>query len=249
MNTPETEKAGPTLTEHLAMEQDKPKRAPTYVDNAGRPVNPDEVRPVKPIELETPESMLVKERAALKEAREHVARLEAKLREVYADCKTAVDLAAAANKDLLEKKKRIAEIAAQRNLWERRALAAEARPTPEGLKEIQEDRNHLRSEVAGKDKEISRLTTELHKVAGDAGGAVREARVAEQRAKDRAESVLATLESMQRARDKAEKEREITQAEKGKLIEASANWRIRAEAAEKELAELKKPKTTAPAGK
>jgi colicin import membrane protein len=173
----------------------------TFVDDRGRAVDPEEVRPVKPIDLNTPEQLLKKAEEKLKEteAREKV--LEAKLAEAQTDAKLAVEIAAATNRDLQAQKKRSAEIAAERETWKGRATRAEAKPTPEHVVNIVAERDRLRQEVAAKDRRIA----EADKRATADSLAVEQAKRIAAAAEQREGMVRGTIESMQIARDAAQK--------------------------------------------
>jgi len=172
----------------------------TFVDNLGRPVNPDEVKPVKPIELDTPGQLLEKARKEVADLKAQVSALEAKHAEAVADAKTAVDLAARAARDVVAKNERIAEISTDRETWKRRTIAAEAQPKPEHVANIVADRDRMRGEVASKDKRIADLAKQLAQAETHAGHAHGQAQKAEQRI----QHVQATIESMQIARDAAQ---------------------------------------------
>lgn len=167
-----------------------------------------EVKPVAPIQADTPDQIIERLRKDLAKEREIVAGLHVALTQAIEERDVA---AAAADRhfDNLEKaRKRFTEIAAERDRWKAKAERLEGQvdaQKAERLVAMIDERQRLRTELGNKDAALADRQQLLEK----AREAFRDEERLRRAAEQRFQGLESTVEAMQAARNKAQQERGV----------------------------------------
>jgi chromosome segregation ATPase len=164
-----------------------------------------EVKPVKPLEVDTPEQIIERLRKELASLREVEAGLHTALTNALEDRDRVMDHRDAAVKLSEQIKKRLGEISAERERWKASACKLQEQvdaQKAERLVALIDERQKLRTDVGMKDKQIAELTQKLDAAQSQTAAARQVASQAQQRFA----GLEASAEVLSRARDKAQDE-------------------------------------------